>query len=172
MFKKKKKAPKYSLAYWSWYRCPCCGKSMYNHPDEKVKFKWMPCSEAAPDDITTCPFCGVDFRGCINIPMGARAAMYPDLPEYAATFIGSMFSAVMNCNDYFAPCADDEELPIALFNLYRILVLTEGFKPDDALDAILQWHRGELPWGKKRADKTLKKLRELIGFEWRPKSQY
>lgn len=150
---KKKKAPKYNILEYTDYWCPVCGERVASQCDH---YNWY-----------TCPHCKVDLTGSKPIFRLSHAELYPDLPEYMRVFIEGAFTVSLNANDFFCPAADDEEISTSLFALYRHLVLDEGFKPEDALDSLLIWHRGCLPMGKYNK-KALDKLRKLVGFKWAP----
>ena len=149
--------------------CPNCHKSV-NKVNDKLFVPIKLGKYFSPELYTnTCPYCNYSFDN-------SEMIFFPHIKEYVKkcdpiieTLIDSCCDMSINANDFFGiACADDETIEDDVIALYLKLTYVEKMDPQKTLDAILEWHRGTLAWGKKIPSKELKQIRKLTGYNWHP----
>ena len=149
--------------------CPDCHKGI----TKQEKF-YVPCNidKWGSNYTNVCPNCKKAFDN-------AKLLIFPHIENYLKdcnpiikTLLDYMTSISINANDFFAfAFADDEEFDVEIIALYFELTFNEKMDPKNTLEALMEWYRGHLRYGKKLPSKELCKIRKLTGWKWYPHPQ-
>ena len=165
MLRKKVSKIKYTLDSIS-HLCPECHKII----DKQEKF-WVPCNidKWGNNYINVCPHCKHTFDN-------AKLLIFPHIGQYlpncnpiVEVLLDHCTDMSINANDFFGwACADDEEFDGEMIAFYLVLTFIEKMEPRKTIEALMEWHRGCLRYGKKLPSKELKQIRKLTGWKWYP----
>lgn len=151
------------------YICPECGHKFLKETDGEYAKKFTACKDKLLSySENYCPYCNHKFDNTELLNPYSIIDKYVSDPIVKKLF-NYMFYTILNANDFFGiACADDEALDIDTLSLYFILVYEYKIKPNDAIEALMEWNRGSLRFGSKMPSKALKIIRKLLGHKWYP----